>query len=57
MLLFEAIERVRKKWLKPVKAEKKNLFTLEQKDMDIIIQELQGPPSERDTSVDKPNLK
>ena len=51
MLLLEVIEQVRKKWLKPVKVEKKSLFTLEQKDTDTIIQELLGNPSERDTSV------
>jgi hypothetical protein len=55
MLLYEVIEQVKRKWLKRVKMEKKNLFTLEPKDMDIIIQELQGPPSERGTSVDRQN--
>ena len=48
MLLDQVLDRVKRKWLKLVKVEKKSLFTLEQKDMDIIIQELQGKAFEQD---------
>ncbi len=55
MWLDQALDRVKRKWLKRVRVEKKSLFTLEQKDMDIIIQELQGKAFEHDTNVDKLN--
>ena len=45
----------KRKWLKLVKVERKSLYTLEQKDMDIIIQELQGKAFEQDTNVQQPN--
>ena len=54
MLLDQVLDRVKRKWLKLVKVEKKSLFTLEQKDMDIIIQELQGKAFEQDTNVQQP---
>jgi len=51
MLLLKAIEQVKRKWSRRAKAEKKSSSTLELKGMDIIIQELLGSPSERDTSA------
>jgi len=55
MLLDQVLDRVKRKWLKLVKVERKSLYTLEQKDMDIIIQELQGKAFEQDTNVQQPN--
>jgi len=37
------------------RAEKKNLYTLEQKDMDIIIRQLQGKVSKQDISAGQQN--
>ncbi|QDP54118.1 MAG: hypothetical protein GOVbin1629_54 [Prokaryotic dsDNA virus sp.] len=49
------IKGVKKRWSKLVKGEKKSLFTLEQKDMDIITRQLQGEVFEQDTSAEQQN--
>ena len=49
------INEVKKRWLKLVREERKSLYILEQKDMDIIIRQLQGKAFEQDTSAEQQN--
>ena len=55
MSLLKATDQVKRKWSKLAQEEKKSLYTLEQKDMDIITQQLQGKAFEQDTSVEQQN--
>ena len=56
MWLDQVLDRVKRKWLKRVKAEKKSLYTLEQKDMATTIQTLPENRSKHVISARQPKV-